>query len=161
LREHIDHFGAKSPEVRDWVKAQDLVFSNCASSPAIPVSAPSQIDPEPSWPGGLWAPYTVGRSILWQARTEHDDFEYRRLLRKAQIELENVLRDDRFASTHDAARSLLLRILPVTDMEAGARLMGLRLMSVLRADSRQEDLEQCFSTPGCRAWLVPLQTYSC
>ena len=24
------------------------------------------IEADPSWPGGLWAPYMIGRSILWQ-----------------------------------------------------------------------------------------------
>ncbi len=101
------------------------------------------IEPDPESWAGLWAPYMVGRSILWQARTQvSDDEEYLRLLRRAQVALEAVLRDDDFAATHNAARFLLIRILSVTDPEAAVRLLGLRLMSPLRADSRVQDLDQ-------------------
>ena len=95
---------------------------------------------------GLWAPYMVGRSILWQARTEvTDERNYRRLLRKAQLAFEAVLQDDELAATHNAARFLLIRILAISDQEAAARLLGLRLMSPLRVDSRVQDLNQYLS----------------
>ena len=102
-----------------------------------------QIEPDPESWAGLWAPYMVGRSILWQARTHLGDEEaYRRLLREAQVALEAVLRRDDLAETHDAARHLLIRILAITDQEAAARLLGLRLSSPLRAASRVQDWEQ-------------------
>ena len=66
---------------------------------------------DPSWPGGLWAPYMVGRSILWQARVRRRDPRYGELLRRARVEFQNVLQDDRLAATHDAARALLIRTL--------------------------------------------------
>ena len=102
-----------------------------------------QIEPSPESWAGLWAPYMVGRSIVWQSRTFLGDEEgYRTLLRKAQVALEAVLRRDDLAVTHDAARHLLIRVLALTDQEAAARLLGLRLSSPLRAGSRVQDWEQ-------------------
>ena len=177
LREYMDRFGAASAEVREWVRAQDLVFRQCSlpGDGLFPSGAPENVHPviqedrryqiaaarfiathfeeaeqlfrqiEPnseSW-AGLWAPYMVGRSILWQARTHlGDDERYHGLLRRAQVALEAVLRNDDLAETHDAARYLLIRILAITDQEAAARLLGLRLSSPLRAGSRVQDWEQ-------------------
>ena len=103
-----------------------------------------QIEPDgESW-AGLWAPYMVGRSILWQARTAvaASGEEYRQLLRKAQRAFEATLRNDGLSETHDAARHLLIRILSTTEPEAAARLLGIRLMSPLRAKSREQDMAQ-------------------
>lgn len=38
-------WGANSPEVRQWVTAQDQVFENCSAGPAIPQSLPAGADP--------------------------------------------------------------------------------------------------------------------
>ena len=103
----------------------------------------AEIEPKAESWAGLWAPYMVGRSILWQARTYlGDEVTYRQKLRGAQVALEAVLRNDELAQTHNAARFLLIRILAITDPEAAARLLGLRLSSPLRAESRVQDLEQ-------------------
>jgi len=103
-----------------------------------------RIPRDPSWPGGLWAPYMVGRSLLWQARIAQDDALYRAKLHRAQVHLEAVLQRDDLAPTHNAARYLLLRILIITGQEAASRLLGVRLMSPLRTDSRFQDLSQYF-----------------
>jgi hypothetical protein len=42
LRERTAQFGADSAEIRDWVRAQDQVFSNCSGTPSIPNPAPPQ-----------------------------------------------------------------------------------------------------------------------
>jgi hypothetical protein len=42
LEERVKQFGADSPEVKDWLQAQDKVFSNCASGENIPESTTSQ-----------------------------------------------------------------------------------------------------------------------
>jgi hypothetical protein len=41
LEERIKQFGADSAEVKDWLQAQDKVFSNCASGENIPADATS------------------------------------------------------------------------------------------------------------------------
>jgi hypothetical protein len=41
LAARVTAFGAQSPEVQEWVRAQDLVFGNCAGPPQIPDPAPS------------------------------------------------------------------------------------------------------------------------
>lgn len=90
-----------------------------------------------------WAPYMVGRSLLWQARMLPDgDPEYLPLLRRTQRQFERVLLDEEAAVTHDAARHLLFRVLTVTDPEAAARMLGLRLMSELRAGTRFHDVDR-------------------
>ncbi len=46
LAARIDTFGAKSPAVAEWLKAQDQVFSNCAAGPrVIPAAASSELPP--------------------------------------------------------------------------------------------------------------------
>ena len=44
LLERVEHFGAASPEVLAWVRAQDTVFSNCVEGRAIPEPAPADAD---------------------------------------------------------------------------------------------------------------------
>lgn len=41
LSKRIERFGANSPEVKDWVQAQDQVFSNCSGGSQIPALAKS------------------------------------------------------------------------------------------------------------------------
>lgn len=41
LEERISKFGANSTETKDWVAAQDKVFSNCSEGQNIPVEAPA------------------------------------------------------------------------------------------------------------------------
>jgi hypothetical protein len=41
LEERVRQFGAESAEVKDWLQAQDMVFSNCGSGEAIPEAANS------------------------------------------------------------------------------------------------------------------------
>ena len=43
LGERIGAFGIDSREVREWVRAQDQVFENCASGPSIPGPAPPDL----------------------------------------------------------------------------------------------------------------------
>lgn len=45
LEERIKRFGAASPEVRDWVRAQDHVFANCAAGRTIPEPATAASHP--------------------------------------------------------------------------------------------------------------------
>lgn len=99
------------------------------------------LHPESPWT--TWAPYMVGRCILWQARVlEQEDPEYRPLLIRAQRQFEAVLLDDALAVSHNAARHLLFRVLTITDPEAAARMLGLRLMSELRAETRFRDVDR-------------------
>jgi len=101
-----------------------------------------KIKPHPESPYSSWAPFMVGRTLLWRARTEtKSDHEHQRLLHAAQRQFEAVLQDDDLAVSHPAARHLLIRILTVTDKEAAARLLGIRLMSELRGNTRSADLE--------------------
>ena len=44
LNERIKRFGADSTNVREWVKAQDVVFSNCGSGKQIPEAASADLD---------------------------------------------------------------------------------------------------------------------
>ena len=44
LNERIKRFGADSANVRDWLKAQDIVFSNCGEGRQIPEPAGSDLD---------------------------------------------------------------------------------------------------------------------
>ncbi len=45
LNERIKRFGVDSTNVREWLKAQDLVFSNCREGANIPEAAPADLDP--------------------------------------------------------------------------------------------------------------------
>jgi hypothetical protein len=44
LTERIKRFGADSPNVREWLKAQDVVFGNCGDGANIPDPAPADTD---------------------------------------------------------------------------------------------------------------------
>lgn len=44
LSERIKRLGAESAQVRDWVAAQDIVFSNCSGGQRIPESPPADSD---------------------------------------------------------------------------------------------------------------------
>jgi hypothetical protein len=44
LNERIKRFGADSPNVREWLKAQDTVFSNCREGANMPEAAPADLD---------------------------------------------------------------------------------------------------------------------
>jgi hypothetical protein len=44
LTERIKRFGADSPNVREWLKAQDTVFSNCREGANMPEAAPADLD---------------------------------------------------------------------------------------------------------------------
>jgi hypothetical protein len=45
LRDRISRFGAQSAEVKEWLKGQDIVFSNCEQGRQIPEAAPAGLDP--------------------------------------------------------------------------------------------------------------------
>jgi hypothetical protein len=45
LDSRIQRFGAGSREVREWLRGQDVVFSNCRAGEAVPAAAPKGIDP--------------------------------------------------------------------------------------------------------------------
>jgi hypothetical protein len=45
LKERMVRFGPAGPEVAQWLKAQDQVFSNCSGSGTIPESLPAGTDP--------------------------------------------------------------------------------------------------------------------
>ncbi len=45
LRQRIDLFGAASPEVREWLRAQDAVFENCSTDSAPPGPLPAGMPP--------------------------------------------------------------------------------------------------------------------
>lgn len=45
LNERIEKFGVNSPEVRDWVQAQDGVFANCSGDETIPAPAKPGMHP--------------------------------------------------------------------------------------------------------------------
>jgi tetratricopeptide (TPR) repeat protein len=44
LNERIKRFGVDSPNVREWLKAQDTVFSNCREGATMPEAAPADVD---------------------------------------------------------------------------------------------------------------------
>lgn len=45
LNEMIGKFGASSSQVKDWLQAQDEVFSDCGGANAVPAAAPAQMTP--------------------------------------------------------------------------------------------------------------------
>ncbi|MBI4751888.1 MAG: hypothetical protein HY774_25670 [Acidobacteria bacterium] len=45
LAERINQFGASSPQVREWLKAQDQVFQTASGETSIPDAAPASVDP--------------------------------------------------------------------------------------------------------------------
>ncbi len=45
LQERVEKFGSESEEVRAWVEAQDIVFSNCQDGEKIPPDASDDLDP--------------------------------------------------------------------------------------------------------------------
>src|SRR5579859_2639765 len=58
-------------------------------------------------PWRIWAPYMIGRTLLWQARLTQDDNTYMQRLREAETQFRGVLADHSLAITHQAAERLL------------------------------------------------------
>jgi hypothetical protein len=128
LNSRVKQAGAASAEVRDWVAAQDLVFTNCSAGTAIPAEPPPsssdrvradrayQIAAANFYAGTLVKAKALFQQIAadaqspWHftaayvvARTDirRGDFE------QAQAELQGILADRKLAPVHSAAQSLL------------------------------------------------------
>jgi hypothetical protein len=128
LARRIDAFGADSPHLVAWVKAQDTVFANCSGGPSIPEAAAEdsppwlradrayQIAAAHFYAGELGEAERRFRAIAadatspWQALSAY--VVARVLIRSqrldaAEAELQSILAAPSLAPLHDAARRLL------------------------------------------------------
>ena len=92
---------------RDYQRAAALFHKHDFTAAA---SAFEAIARERRSPWRVWAPYLVGRSYLWDARQNENTSLYEPALRRAEAQFRKVLADPALASTHDAARMLVNRI---------------------------------------------------
>lgn len=119
LAGRIQRFGASSPEVRDWVTAQDQVFGNC-SGPQRLIPAARPVDPDRAYqiasahfyagdfpeaekmfraiaadaasPWRRLAPYLVARTLIRRATLSGEQAD-RAVLAQAEAQLQGILED--------------------------------------------------------------------
>jgi hypothetical protein len=88
-------------------------------------------------PWRLWAPYLVGRTLLWQARQTQSEEFYNQKLGEAEAQFRAVLADPKLRPTHAAADYLLLRCMLIRDPRRALERIGARLN---RGNWRESDL---------------------
>jgi hypothetical protein len=91
-------------------------------------------------PWRIWAPYLIGRTLLWQARLTQDDKVYLEKLRDAETQFRAVLADRRLSVTHAGAERLLDRCLLATRPRSGLERLASRLVSRAAVGTRETDL---------------------
>jgi hypothetical protein len=88
----------------------------------------------------VWAPYLIGRTLLWKARLTQEQQAYQTNLRLAEAQFVAVLRNPKLKQTHAAAERLLDRCLLITQPKAGLERISARLLKPESAGSRVSDL---------------------
>lgn len=86
-----------------------------------------RIEGDRASPWRAWAPYLIGRTLLWKARTTATPSEYDPLLKQAEAKFEQVLANPALRVTHEGAELLLVRCLMVTDPRRAAERLSARL----------------------------------
>ncbi len=137
LEARIRQLGADSPGIKNWVDAQDLVFANCSEGQHIPVEAPdlppllradrayqiaaanfyagnfdqaqrlfAAISSDNSSPWRETAAYLVARTLIRKASLGPQEGKDS-ALNQAEGQLNKILKDQKLASSHQAAARLL------------------------------------------------------
>jgi tetratricopeptide (TPR) repeat protein len=96
-----------------------------------------QIAADATSPWRTWAPYMVGRTLLWQARQTQSEALYKQKLAEAEAQFHAVLADPTLRSTHGAADYLLLRCMLIRDPRRALERIAARLN---RGNWRESDL---------------------
>lgn len=87
-----------------------------------------------------WAPYLLGRVLLWKARLTQDESNYKPLLSQAQRQFAAVLANPTLRVTHAAAERLLIRCMLITDPPRALARLARRLDSPASVATRVTDL---------------------
>ncbi len=137
LEARIRQLGADSPGIKNWVDAQDLVFANCSEGQHIPAEAPdlppllradrayqiaaanfyagnfdqaqrlfAAISSDNSSPWRETAAYLVARTLIRKASLGPQEGKDS-ALNQAEGQLNKILKDQKLASSHQAAARLL------------------------------------------------------
>jgi len=137
LEARIKQLGADSPAIKNWVDAQDLVFANCSEGQHIPAEAPdlqpllradrayqiaaanfyaanfdqaqrlfAAIASDNSSPWRETAAYLVARTLIRKASLGPQEGKDS-VLSEAEAQLNKILKDQKLASSHQAAARLL------------------------------------------------------
>lgn len=131
LDERVRKYGAASPEVKEWLMAQDQVFSNCNGEKlSIPDAIPGSADrayqiaaanfyatnfdtaraefltiaKDSASPWSVLAPYLAARCLIRKASLQKNDGTP---WNQAESELRGLLNERRMAAYHDSIRGLL------------------------------------------------------
>ena len=91
-------------------------------------------------PWRVWAPYLLGRVLLWKARLTQDENSYRPLLSRAERQFLAVLADPKLRLTHAAAERLLIRCMLITNPARALARLAKRLDSPASVATRATDL---------------------
>lgn len=75
-------------------------------------------------PWRTWAPYLMGRCLLWKARQTQSEKLYAQALARAEAQFRQVLRDPALAVTHESALYLLFRCMMISDRRAALTRLG-------------------------------------
>lgn len=94
-----------------------------------------RIERDPASPWRVWAPYLIGRTLLWKARSTGIPSSYDPLLKQAEAKFEQVLANPALRLTHEGAELLLARCLMATDPRRAVERLSARL-SKTGADSK-------------------------
>ncbi len=92
---------------------------------------------DPASPWRVWAPYLVGRTLLWKARQTQSEPLHKQALAEAEAQFRSVLGDPKLRPTHAAAEYLMLRCMMITNRKAALERIGRRLV---RGNWRETDL---------------------
>ncbi len=91
-------------------------------------------------PWRIWAPYLIGRTLLWQARFTQEDNVYFQKLDQAEAQFRAVLADRRLSPTHAGADRLLARCMLITHPASGMEKLASRLVKPQSFYTRESDL---------------------
>ena len=96
-----------------------------------------RIAADPASPWRFWAPYQVGRALLYKARQTQSDEVYKIAVAHAETQFRAVIANPSLRQSHAAAEYLLLRCMLITRHRDAIERIGLRL---LRGDWAETDL---------------------
>jgi hypothetical protein len=186
LADRIRQFGAASAEVKEWVAAQDAVFTNCSSGPSVPAPTAKpklradrayQIAAAKFYAGQFDAAHADFESIAQDAQSpwrESAPYLAARCairagrLNDAAAELKRIAADPALAHWHAPAERLLEYVSAKTDPDGRVRNLGLKLVRTGSEDSIAHELTdyrflmdkataQSAHTDDLTDWIVTFQ----
>jgi hypothetical protein len=99
-----------------------------------------RIAKDPASPWRTWAPYLMGRTLVWKARLTQEEKAYRDELERAEHQFQAVLADPALKVSHAGAERLLIRCMLITQPVRALERLGRRLNRSDAVASRETDL---------------------